>query len=56
LTLVSWYRGVGLVRDATVVETFTWGHYKGTARQAGFAATKCQNTMTSKAITTFNQL
>jgi len=33
--------------QATVVDTFAWGHYKDTARQAGFAvaqaeAAKCQ--------------
>ena len=28
--------------DATVVDTFTQGHYKDSARQAGFVATKCQ--------------
>jgi len=28
--------------DATVVDTFAWGHYKDSARQAGFAATKAE--------------
>ena len=28
--------------DATVVDTFAQGHYKGSARQAGFAATKAE--------------
>jgi len=43
LTLGLWYRGLSLVLwDATVVDTFAQGHYyKGSARQAGFAATKC---------------
>jgi len=48
---------------ATVVDTFAQGHYKDSARQAGFAATKAEAAkckkyhiiMTSKAITTFNQ-
>jgi len=40
------------------VDTFAQGHYKDSAKQAGFAATRLQNAkniMTSKAITTFNQ-
>jgi len=60
LTLGSWYRGLSLVWDAMVVDTFARGHYKDTARQAGITATNAEdanakNTMTSKAITTFNQ-
>jgi len=42
LTLVPWYRGLSLVWDATVMDTFAQGHYKGSARQAGFAATKAE--------------
>jgi len=42
LTLVPWYKGLSLVWDATVVDTFAQGHYKDSASQAGFAATKCQ--------------
>jgi len=47
LTLGPWYKGLSLVWDATVVDTFAQGHYKDSARQAGFAATnaeaaKCQ--------------
>jgi len=35
LTLGSWYRGPSLVvREAKVVDTFAWGHYKDSARQA----------------------
>jgi len=30
------------VWDATVVDTFAQGHYKDSARQAGFAATKAE--------------
>ena len=61
LTLGPWYRGLSLVWDETVVDTFVWSHYKDTARQADFAATKAEaanvkNTTTSEAITTFNQL
>jgi len=59
LTLGPWCRGLSLVWDATVVDTFAQGHYKDSARQAGFAATKAEATnaknMTSKAITTNNQ-
>jgi len=29
-------------RNSSVVDTFAQGHYKDSARQAGFAATKCQ--------------
>jgi len=42
LTLGPWYRGLSLVWDATVVDTFAQGHYKGSARQAGLAATKAE--------------
>jgi len=42
LTLGPWYRGLSLVWDATVVDTFAQGHYKDSARQAGFAATKAE--------------
>jgi len=61
LTLGPWYRSQNLVWDTTVVDTLLWGHYKDSARHASFPATKgeaakCKNTMTSKAITTFNQL
>jgi len=42
LTLGPWYRGLSLVWGATDVYTFAWGHYKGSARQAGFAATKAE--------------
>jgi len=43
LTLGPWYRGLSLLWDATVVDTFAWGHCKDTSRQAGFAeAAKCQ--------------
>jgi len=35
-------KGLSLVWDATVKDTFAQGHYKDSARQAGFAATKCQ--------------
>jgi len=35
-------RGLSLVWDATVVNTFAWGHYTDSARQAGFAATKAE--------------
>jgi len=38
LTLGPWYRGRSLVWDATVVDTFAQGHYKDSARQAGFAS------------------
>ena len=31
-----------MVWDATVVDTFARGHYKDSARQAGFAATKAE--------------
>jgi len=31
LTLGPWYRGLSLVRDATVVDTFAQGHYKDSA-------------------------
>jgi len=43
LTLGPWYKGLSLVWDATVVDTFAQGHYKDSARQATKAeATKCQ--------------
>ena len=42
LTLGPWYRGLGLVWDAIVVDTFAQGHYKDYARQAGFVATKAE--------------
>ena len=42
LTLDPWYRGLSLVWDATVVDTFAQGHYKDSARQASFAATKAE--------------
>jgi len=42
LTLGYWYRGLSLVWDATVVDTYAQGHYKDSARQAGFAATKAE--------------
>jgi len=42
LTLGPWYRGRSLVWDTTVVDTFAQGHYKDSARQAGFAATKAE--------------
>jgi len=35
-------KGLSLVWDATVKDIFAQGHYKDSARQAGFAATKCQ--------------
>ena len=41
-TLCPWYIGLSLVWDARVVDTFAQGHYKDSARQAGFEATKCQ--------------
>ena len=37
-----------LVWDATVVDTFAQGHYKDSARQAGFAATKAEATKCQK--------
>jgi len=40
LTLGLWYRGLSLVYDATVVDTFAWCHYKDSARQAVIAATE----------------
>jgi len=42
LTLGPRYRGLSLVWDATVVDTFAQGHYKDSARQAGFAAKKAE--------------
>jgi len=42
LTSGPWYRGLSLVWDATVVDTFAQGHYKDSARQAGFKATKAE--------------
>ena len=42
LTLGPWYRGLSVVWDATVVDTFAQGHYKDSARQAGFVATKAE--------------
>jgi len=59
-----WNRGLSLVWDATVVDTFARVSLKDTARrQAGFVATQkvkrmqnVKNIMTAKAITTFNQL
>jgi len=42
LTLGPWYRGLRVVWDATVVDTFTQGHYKDCARQASFAAAKAE--------------
>jgi len=42
LTLGPCYRGLNLVWDATVVDTFAQGHYKDSARQAGLAATKAE--------------
>jgi len=48
LTLGPWYRGVSLVWDATVVDTFAQGHYKDSARQAGFAATKAEGAKCQK--------
>jgi len=42
LTLGPWYKGRSLVWDATVVDIFSQGHYKDSARQAGFAATKAE--------------
>jgi len=44
LTLGPWYRGLSLVWDARVVDTFSQGHYKDSARQAGSAATKAEVT------------
>jgi len=41
-TLGPWYRGLSLVWDARVVFTFAQGHYKDSARHAGFAATKAE--------------
>ena len=40
MTLGPWYRGLSLVWDATVVDTFA--HCKDSARQAGFGATKAE--------------
>ena len=42
MTLGPWYRGWSLVWDATVVDTVAQGHYKDSARQAGFVATKAE--------------
>ena len=60
LTLGSWYRGLSLVWDATVVDVSAQGHYKDSVRQAGFAATKAEAANFQKyhdlqAITTFKQ-
>ena len=60
LTLGPWYRGLSLVWDAPVVDTFAQGHYKDSARQAVLRPQKLRpqnvkNIMTSKAITAFNQ-
>jgi len=40
LTLGPWYKGLSLIWDTTVMDTFAWGHYKDSARQASFTATK----------------
>jgi len=48
LTLGPWYKGQSLVWDATVVGTFAQGHYKDSAKQAGFAATKAEVTKCQK--------
>jgi len=49
VTLGLWYRGLSLVWDATVVDTFAQGHYyKDSTRQAGFAATKAEATKCQK--------
>jgi len=48
LTLGPWYRGLSLVWDTTVVDTFAQGHYKGSSRQAGFAATKAETAKCQK--------
>jgi len=41
-TLGPWYKGLSLVWDTTVVDTFAQGHCKDSARQAGFAASKAE--------------
>ena len=48
LTLGPWYRGLSLVWDATVVDTFAQGHCKDSARQAGSAATKAETAKCQK--------
>jgi len=48
LTVGPWYRGLSLVWDATAVDTFAQGHYKDSARQGGFAATKAEATKCQK--------
>jgi len=42
VTLCPWSRRRSLVWDKTVVDTFAQGHYKDSARQAGFAATEAE--------------
>jgi len=44
----GWYRGLSLVWDATVVDTFAQGHYKDSARQVGFADTKAEAAKSQK--------
>jgi len=48
LTLGLWHRGRSLMWDATAVDTFAQGHYKDSARQAGFVATKAEVTKCQK--------
>ena len=48
LTFGPWYWGLSLVQDATDVGTFAQGHYKNSAKQAGFVAIKAEDTICQK--------
>ena len=48
MTLGPWYGGLSLVWDATAEDTLARDHYKDTARQAGFMATKAEDAKCQK--------
>ena len=43
-----WHSDLSLVWGTTAVDPFIWGHYKHSAKQVGFAATKAEAAKFSK--------